>query len=61
LRPRAIIDSPLISWLDVVPDWDTLDSKFKFMVVPRLFAVLVYRLEWLKQNLPCGHPLWHRF
>ena len=57
--PVLSSDSPLISWLDVVPDWDTLDSKFKFMVVPRLFAVLVYRLEWLKQNLPCGHPLWH--
>ena len=48
-----------ISWVDVVPDWDTLDDNFKFVVVPRLFAVLVRRLDWLKQNLPCDHPLWH--
>ena len=50
---------PSISWGDVVPDWDTLDANFKFMVVPRLFAVLVHRLDWLKQNLPDDHPLWH--
>jgi hypothetical protein len=57
--PVLSSDHPLISWHDVVPDWDTLDANFKFMVVPRLVAVLVHRLDWLKQNLPDDHPLWH--
>jgi hypothetical protein len=48
-----------ISWPDLVPDWDTLDERFKLLVVPRFFAVLVYRLDWLKQHLPADHPLWH--
>jgi hypothetical protein len=48
-----------ISWIDFVPDWDSLDERFKNIVVPRFFAVLVYRLDWLKQHLPANHPLWH--
>lgn len=48
-----------ILWQDFVSDWDMLSDKFKFTVVPRLFACLVHRYEWLKQNLPNDHPLWH--
>ena len=56
--------APLLSgveivWRDVVSDWDTLSDKFKCVVVPRLFACLVHRYEWLKHNLPSDHPLWH--
>ena len=56
--------APLLSgvdivWADVVSDWDSLNDKFRLNVVPRLFACLVWRYEWLKQNLPSDHPLWH--
>jgi hypothetical protein len=56
--------APLLSgvdivWADLVSDWDTLNDKFKYTVVPRLFACLVWRYEWLRQNLPTDHPLWH--
>jgi hypothetical protein len=47
------------SWIEFVPDWDALDERFRNVVVPRFFAVLVYRLDWLKQHLPGNHPLWH--
>jgi ferredoxin len=47
------------SWIEFVPDWESLDERFKNVVVPRFFAVLVYRLDWLKQHLPSNHPLWH--
>ena len=48
-----------VVWPELVPDWDNLDGHFKFVVVPRLLACLVYRYEWLKQNLAHDHPLWH--
>jgi hypothetical protein len=56
--------APLLSgvdivWPDVVSDWDSLNDKFRFTVVPRMFACLVWRYEWLKQNLCSDHPLWH--
>lgn len=57
--PELSLGHASISWVDVVPDWDTLDDNFKLIVVPRLFAVLVHRLDWLKQHLPADHPLWH--
>jgi ferredoxin len=47
------------SWIEFVPDWESLDERFKTVLVPRFFAVLVYRLDWLKQHLPGNHPLWH--
>ena len=53
-----VLSGAEIVWQDVVSDWDTLSYKFKFVVVPRLFACLVHRYEWLKQNLPSDHPLW---
>jgi len=46
------------SWIEVVPDWDSLDERFRNVVVPRFVAVLVHRLDWLKQHLPDDHPLW---
>ena len=56
--------APLLSgvdivWPDVVSDWDSLNDKFRYTVVPRMFACLVWRYEWLKQNLSSDHPLWH--
>ena len=38
---------------------DSLNDKFRYTVVPRMFACLVWRYEWLKQNLCSDHPLWH--
>ena len=48
-----------VVWPELVPDWESLDGHFKFVVVPRLLACLIYRYEWLKQNLAHDHPLWH--
>ena len=56
--PIISSDHTSISWVDIVPDWDLLDKNFKHAVVPRMFAVLVHRLDWLKQHLPDDHPLW---
>jgi hypothetical protein len=42
----------------VVPDWETLDAKFKLTVAPRFLACLVWRYDWLKKSLASDHPLW---
>jgi hypothetical protein len=42
----------------VVPDWETLDAKFKLSVAPKVLACLVWRYDWLKGHLASDHPLW---
>ena len=48
--------SAVLSW--VVPDWETLDANFKVTVAPRFLACMVWRYDWLKQNIASDHPLW---
>jgi hypothetical protein len=48
-----------IGWDSILPGFNNYPSSFK-RIVPYLLASLVYHADWIKENLPVGHPLFNQ-
>lgn len=53
----ALPPTTAVQWPSIVPGYDELPVHFRYEVVPKLFASVCKHQDWLRENLPRGHPL----
>ena len=53
----ALPPTTSVQWPSIVADYSELPVHFRYEVVPKLFATVCKHQDWLRENLPRGHPL----